>query len=625
MKTEWNREWIKSIDLDKLNLYPIQFSNCDRLRANDAVYIFDEVGSGKTISSGLMALDYLRNHKNEKVLIITINSLVKKLINSEYGQFLNDWKEKLPFTENELEKRIEIVNNIYRNIPSGKYGLVIIDEAHLFLNKETKRYKSLLEIEADKVVFLTATPIKENRNDLYTYVDLARKIIKSENEKINANWIDEICNSNNTNRNNVICSKFDVGYPVTRYFKDTIKSINENGYRKTRARRVIPEIWKYENYDKKNSVLIDNMLRILKERSDSRFVIFTKFVKDEAEKLGTDLNKKGFLEIPKGRSINFKEENEMTYKIITGENSGELSQYSKKENLPTVLILTYQIAEQGVNLPGFDHIINYNIPAFPSSLEQRMGRIDRMNSDFEKIKVCYIISEKPDPEERDSDTNNFYVAIRLYLKSLIRYIPSKNTILSANLISEYKKNYVKFDEGYKQYIKKILKENKENLQYIIKNNNEDIEITNPEMEVIQNLIEDGNIEISEETSVEELTQKITNQVLWVPKSESFEDIEKKMLDGSEDGIYDKIFYYENDSLETIDAIEECGKNIGENFQFTQYKKEFDENIKVATVYKGNIIKNLIMDCQSYTKYRPNETTGGIFVSWRRKEELPTGA
>ena len=49
------------------------------------------------------------------------------------------------------------------------------------------------------------------------------------------------------------------------------------------------------------------------------------------------------------------------------------------------------------------------------------------------------------------------------------------------------------------------------------------------------------------------------------------------------------------------------------------------NDSLATVYKGNIIKNLIMDCQSYTKYRPNETTGGIFVSWRRKEELPTGA
>ena len=52
---------------------------------------------------------------------------------------------------------------------------------------------------------------------------------------------------------------------------------------------------------------------------------------------------------------------------------------------------------------------------------------------------------------------------------------------------------------------------------------------------------------------------------------------------------------------------------------------FNESQRFATVYKGNIIKNLIMDCQSYTKYRPNETTGGIFVSWRRKEELPTGA
>ena len=56
-----------------------------------------------------------------------------------------------------------------------------------------------------------------------------------------------------------------------------------------------------------------------------------------------------------------------------------------------------------------------------------------------------------------------------------------------------------------------------------------------------------------------------------------------------------------------------------------YVLEESQEPAFATVYKGNIIKNLIMDCQSYTKYRPNETTGGIFVSWRRKEELPTGA
>ena len=72
---------------------------------------------------------------------------------------------------------------------------------------------------------------------------------------------------------------------------------------------------------------------------------------------------------------------------------------------------------------------------------------------------------------------------------------------------------------------------------------------------------------------------------------------------------------------------ECSVSISDSFLADADAKDycFVENTSVATVYKGNIIKNLIMDCQSYTKYRPNETTGGIFVSWRRKEELPTGA
>ena len=69
------------------------------------------------------------------------------------------------------------------------------------------------------------------------------------------------------------------------------------------------------------------------------------------------------------------------------------------------------------------------------------------------------------------------------------------------------------------------------------------------------------------------------------------------------------------------------QDIGSGIYIYVYEvdQQYLLRIPFATVYKGNIIKNLIMDCQSYTKYRPNETTGGIFVSWRRKEELPTGA
>ena len=87
----------------------------------------------------------------------------------------------------------------------------------------------------------------------------------------------------------------------------------------------------------------------------------------------------------------------------------------------------------------------------------------------------------------------------------------------------------------------------------------------------------------------------------------------------------------NDEERILKEIKDVLKELDEQgrMKYTQkYMQHSDISVYkhcIATVYKGNIIKNLIMDCQSYTKYRPNETTGGIFVSWRRKEELPTGA
>ena len=90
-----------------------------------------------------------------------------------------------------------------------------------------------------------------------------------------------------------------------------------------------------------------------------------------------------------------------------------------------------------------------------------------------------------------------------------------------------------------------------------------------------------------------------------------------------EGIYSPITQNERH----MEVLKECKSEEWNAVMGAMVRMSFSSFHKslVATVYKGNIIKNLIMDCQSYTKYRPNETTGGIFVSWRRKEELPTGA
>lgn len=94
--------------------------------------------------------------------------------------------------------------------------------------------------------------------------------------------------------------------------------------------------------------------------------------------------------------------------------------------------------------------------------------------------------------------------------------------------------------------------------------------------------------------------------------------------------FDKpIYYYRRAAVGQSMSLSGFEKHYMEQYKVIEVSLDYlQKNVsrpEIATVYKGNIIKNLIMDCQSYTKYRPNETTGGIFVSWRRKEELPTGA
>ena len=100
-----------------------------------------------------------------------------------------------------------------------------------------------------------------------------------------------------------------------------------------------------------------------------------------------------------------------------------------------------------------------------------------------------------------------------------------------------------------------------------------------------------------------------------------------MSEGQEDGAWKEL--NKSGFVELVNLDFGKYKNVSHyGFNVVCKEKQYDwvcYMVTFATVYKGNIIKNLIMDCQSYTKYRPNETTGGIFVSWRRKEELPTGA
>lgn len=585
---EYNRSWINCIDSNTLDIYPIQFANCDRLRENDAVYIFDEVGSGKTISSGLMALDYQRNHPGKKVAVITTNALAKPGSDSNYGQFLKDWFDKLPFQTLELTDRITVINNHYSNIEKlkkeGDCGLLIIDEAQLFLNDESLRNDRLRKLRAEKIVFLTATPIKTSKWDLHTYVSIAREILQ--NPQLDENWIEEI-GTEGKDADSLICSKFDETYPVTRYFKDTIMSINVKGYEKKQARRLIPQLWEYKCFqNNKNEVMLRKINECLADSPESRFVVFTRFVEREAVAIGKFLEENGF-------SAYMDDGNrEKTYKIVTGENNYELDKYKGHDNLPTVLILTYQIAEQGVNLPGYNYVINYHVSAFPSALEQRFGRIDRMGkkgSMFPEINMCFLIAE-----DWDTNTWNFYCAMSVYLRNLITYLPSKNTILSEEIV----KKYISQKANVEKYIEKIkdLLEKQINLiiEYFLEKNSTD---RDPDQGVeckcdmdLYEFFDENAIEMDcdllakdPEKAVKDFKREIIGRLKEY--KEAFNDgqlSDEKVLEIiRKQG--DKVFYWTNGELYPIDAIEECGKIISNNPKFQEYKDNFAQNVKLPLI------------------------------------------
>ncbi|MGM1023714.1 MAG: DEAD/DEAH box helicase [Bacillota bacterium] len=603
-----DKKWINRLDPDEVILYPLQFANIERLNnhGNDAVYLFDEVGSGKTISSGIMALDFLEHNPGEDVLVITTNALARSSDIKPRGQFLNDWFDKLPFEELGYGNRVRVVNNHHSKFKvARKYGLVIIDEAHLFLDGWTLRYQNLTNnITAKKVVFLTATPIKQGVYDLQVYPRIAVALLK---KKVDTSWIDQL-QTIGKQPEELICSQFDVKFPVTRYFKDTIKSLETGGYVKTNVKRYESLIWEYNLRNNKNEVLVKNLNALYDKSNTNRFVVFTRYVLKEADLIGGHLEGAGF--VKSNTAITDKP----TYYVVTGRNSRELTDFSRSDNLPTVLILTYQIAEQGINLPGYNHIVNYHVSAYPSALEQRYGRIDRLNSKSDAIYNCFLVGSK---NYYDTSTLNFFYAINTSLGSLLSYLPSRNTILSIDIL----KRYTTMKSDSERYLTRLsdsleaqgVSELYDHLAaWEALSSEAEVEALGEVSHNIAPVIADENLSELFEFCKDRLS---LDQDLIFTRVEAekalLDDVQKRLEEFKADfsqnsaekeqviewllrteGIWDHIFYVNDRKVDwsdldvgRVDAVEGCAKFISGNSDYVTYLEMFNKQIRLPKEFQ----------------------------------------
>lgn len=199
-----------SLNSAKINIIPHQFRpvlkfiNSDRPR----LLIADGVGVGKTIEAGLILKELEARSNINSVLIICPRPLIAERkwelemkrfdesfepIDGDKFKFClsqmdleGEWPEKyskaiIPFSlfdKNKVEGSDEYKRKTKAllEVDPPKFDLVIVDEAHHIRNTETYAYKAVETFvdNAEAVVFLTATPVQLEAEDLYTLLKLLR-------------------------------------------------------------------------------------------------------------------------------------------------------------------------------------------------------------------------------------------------------------------------------------------------------------------------------------------------------------------------------------------------------------------------------------------------------------------
>lgn len=184
---------IYSMDVTNTDFYAYQFKPVCKIinSPSNSILIADEVGLGKTIEAGLIWTELKQRYDFRRLLIVCPKVLSEK------------WRIEL---KNKIGVRAEIVkaSEAIRRIDTdedfalicslqgmaseqiqaelAKYyeddkeliDMLIIDEAHYLRNSETRAHKcaNILRKLSDYAVFLSATPIQNKTDDLFSLVNI---------------------------------------------------------------------------------------------------------------------------------------------------------------------------------------------------------------------------------------------------------------------------------------------------------------------------------------------------------------------------------------------------------------------------------------------------------------------
>lgn len=400
----------------------------------------DEVGLGKTITAGIVLSELIERGLAKKVLILTPPSLVdqwvaelKDKFNLDFKIIENesDWKTAT-FVIASLD-RVKIFNKDTKKFKHSAahdidWDLVMVDEAHKLKDRSTVRWQFVDRMPKKRFLILTATPFQNDLIELYnllhllkrghlgTIKEFKKKFLNRGNKRHPLNpkdlkaKLDEIMIRRKRSETIVKYTKriakiieveltpeeYDVYNDIcdllkTKYFKTNGDEINgkliifailpkitsssksaiesleriagdEKYHNKTRElAEIILKKARLLTKDSKIEKLIEVVENIYKEDKKAKILIYTRHpttLRYIVEKL---------------KPFNLK-----ILEFVGGLEREEKTRIIKSFKEEADILISTDTGSEGLNFQFCNNLINYDLPWNPMSVEQRIGRLDRI-------------------------------------------------------------------------------------------------------------------------------------------------------------------------------------------------------------------------------------------------------
>ena len=309
-------------------------------------------------------------------------------------------------------------------------------------------FKDICSLDAKKVMFLTATPYKYDKDfDFVNYALVGTKIttenlIVHKNNFPNMEWISSLYTLSDNGYEKMIKSNSSL------MFKEIAQAIPMSGEGKIegiegKERKV--EIWDEVTNDGdsknvNNRLLYEKLIGdngILRDREHKNRVIIFVSNSNEGQLIFEKIfsNEYRIDEDSDHKYTDTKSKISCEFIMNKFGNAPNLEKYSREQEggIPDILIATWQVAQVGVNLPTYNYVINYHIPPVPGHLEQRYGRIDRLNSKRNPLYNIYYLDNEVSTQVYRVNLIRALYAYKKEIMEIPHNIPVKNFLICKDL------------------------------------------------------------------------------------------------------------------------------------------------------------------------------------------------